>query len=186
MLCPFILPLLVNLFNAVIDARAFPTIWKKAIVTPLPKSANAIEPKDFSPISVLPAISKILEKFLLEQITGFLHTAETHFLTLLVKHQSAYRAHHSTTTAMVKVVHDIYNNLDNNFCTVMVLVDFSLAFNCVKHSKLQHKLRSEFDFDDCAVQLIASFLGNRSQAVRYGDGLSSERGLVDGTPQGSC
>lgn len=36
------------------------------------------------------------------------------------------------------------------------------------------------------VQLIAYFLGNRSQAVRYGDGLSSERGLVDGTPQGSC
>lgn len=172
-----------HLFNAIIDSRTFPTVWKKAIVTPLPKTSNASEPKDFRPISVLPAISKVLEKILLVQITGFLQTADPH---LLAKHQSGYRAHHSTTTAMTKVVHDIYNNFDNNYCTVMVLVDFSLAFNCVKHTKLQQKLRREFDFDDSAVQLIESFLRNRSQAVKHGNSVSTDKSLSDGTPQGSC
>lgn len=183
MLCPFVFPILVNLYNATIDARTFPTVWKKAIVTPLPKTSNATEPKDFRPISVLPAISKVLEKVLLAQITDFLDSADP---CLLAKHQSGYRAHHSTTTALTKVVHDIYSNLDNNCCTVMVLVDFSLAFNCVRHTRLQQKLRQEFGFDESAAQLIESFLGNRSQAVKHGDGLSTDRRLFDGTPQGSC
>lgn len=183
MLSPFILPLFVNLFNAIIDARIFPAIWKKAIITPLPKISNASEPKDFRPISVLPAISKVLEKILLAQITAYLETTVPH---LLVKCQSGYRVNYSTTTAVTKVVHDIYTNFDNKFCTLMVLVDFSLAFNCVKHIKLQQKLRREFGFDDPAVQLIESFLGNRCQAVKHGNGITTYRRLSDGTPQGSC
>lgn len=68
----------------------------------------------------------------------------------------------------------------------MVLVDFSLAFNCVKHTKLQQKLTTEFGFDQSAVQLIKSFLQDRSQVVKLGEDISTERTLVDGTPQGSC
>lgn len=68
LLCPYILPLLTHLINNIIDTKTFPTIWKKGIVTPIPKSANPSQPKDFRPISVLPAVSKVLEKVLLSQI----------------------------------------------------------------------------------------------------------------------
>ncbi|KXJ62324.1 hypothetical protein RP20_CCG022458 [Aedes albopictus] len=68
----------------------------------------------------------------------------------------------------------------------MVLVDFSLAFNCVNHRKLQRKLREEFHFSNNACDLIHSFLEHRTQAVRIGNSTSSQRPLVDGTPQGSC
>ncbi|XP_062714249.1 uncharacterized protein LOC134291014 [Aedes albopictus] len=113
-------------------------------------------------ISVLPALSKILEKILLDQISEHLDNPNR---PLLAKHQSGYRKGFSTTTALVKITHDIYTNLDQNRCTVMVLVDFSLAFNCVNHRRLQNKLISEFQFSDEAGELVAAFLSQRSQAV---------------------
>lgn len=183
MLVPFVLPLLVHLFNAIIDARTFPAIWKKALITPVPKVSNPTTPKDFRPISVLPAISKVLEKILLDQIVLHVDVNDRDFLA---PNQSGYRKRYSTTTALAKVTHDIYGHFDNNQCTVMVLVDFSLAFNSVDHRKLQRKLREEFLFSDDACGLLSSFLGNRSQAVKIGDTVSSQRPMTDGTPQGSC
>lgn len=133
LLCPFVLPVLAHLFNAIIDSQAFPVQWKTAIITPIPKTSNPIQPKDFRPISVLPAVSKVLEKILLNQITEHLDNPDA---PLLARNQSGYRKGFGTTTALAKVTHDIYSNLDSNRCTVMVLVDFSLAFNCVDHRLL--------------------------------------------------
>ncbi|XP_039450533.1 uncharacterized protein LOC120429543 [Culex pipiens pallens] len=183
MLCPLILPELCHLFNAIIAARTFPSLWKTAIVTPIPKTPSPSLPKHFRPISVLPAVSKVLEKILLDQITDHLENPN---LQLLAKHQSGYRKGFGTTTALAKVTHDIYGNLDNNNCTVMVLVDFSLAFNCVNHHLLENKLNREFRFSSAACKLVASFLGQRKQMVRLGDKVSAVRDVTDGTPQGSC
>lgn len=183
LLCPFILPLLAHLFNLIIDTSLFPSAWKKGIITPIPKSPNPTQPKDFRPISVLPAISKVLEKILLAQITAHLNEANP---PLLARNQSGYRKGFSTTTALTKVVHDIYSNFDDNRCTVMVLVDFSLAFNCVDHRLLKSKLLNEFKFSRTACELISSFLRGRTQAVRLGNVLSAEKEVLDGTPQGSC
>lgn len=162
LLCPFVLPLLAHLIN---NTSTFPTNWKKGIVTPIPKAANPSQPKDFRPISVLPAVSKVVEKVLLSQITEHLDAADP---PLLAPNQSGYRRGYSTTTALTKEVHDLYSNLDENRCTVMVLVDFSLAFNCVDHRLLRNKLRDEFRFSRAACDLIASYLSDRSQVVRLG------------------
>jgi hypothetical protein len=42
--------------------------------------------------------------------------------------QSAYRACHSTETALLRVHHDITLALDNNSCAVLVMLDLSAAF----------------------------------------------------------
>ncbi|KXJ67930.1 hypothetical protein RP20_CCG007446 [Aedes albopictus] len=68
----------------------------------------------------------------------------------------------------------------------MALVDFSLAFNCVKHDLLGRKLQNEFGFSTSACSLITSYLSQRSQAVHHNGHFSSHRPLTDGTPQGSC
>lgn len=185
MLSPFIFPLLVHVYNAAVDAKVFPDIWKKALVTPIPKLANPVQPKDFRPISVLPALSKVLEKILLDQIVEHVNDTQAG-PALLAANQSGYRKGYSTTTALTKITHDIVNNLDDGRCTVMVLVDFSLAFNCVDHRKLEGKLYDEFHFSNMACNLISSFLGSRSQAVKLGDHLSSQLPVPEGTPQGSC
>ncbi|XP_038117322.1 uncharacterized protein LOC119769355 [Culex quinquefasciatus] len=84
----------------------------------------------------------------------------------LARNQSGYRKRYGTTTALAKVTHDIYGNLDAGRCTVMVLVDFSLAFNCVDHQLLATKLNREFRFSRPACELVSSFLGERKQSVR--------------------
>lgn len=68
----------------------------------------------------------------------------------------------------------------------MVLVDFSLAFNCVNHRLLETKLDREFGFSAGARELISSFLRGRSQTVRINATSSTVQPLSDGTPQGSC
>ncbi|XP_038117052.1 uncharacterized protein LOC119769207 [Culex quinquefasciatus] len=181
MLCPFILPVLCHLFNAIIDSRTFPALWKTAIVTPIPKTSNPALPKDYRPISVLPAVSKVLEKILLNQITEHLDNPNNR---LLARNQSGYRKGYGTTTALAKVTHDIYGNLDAGRCTAMVLVDFSLAFNCVDHHLLAAKLNREFQFSGPACELVSSFLRGRKQSVRHGSALSAVREVTDGTPQG--
>lgn len=67
-----------------------------------------------------------------------------------------------------------------------MLVDFSLAFNCVDHRILRTKLNEEFLFSRTACDLVSSFLGERHQTVRVGDKMSAVREVTDGTPQGSC
>lgn len=75
--------------------------------------------------------------------------------------------------------------MDETPLTVMVLADFSLAFNCVSHRILEAKLRNEFRFSQAACSLISAFLGHRKQSVRSANGLSAEYDVPDGTPQGS-
>lgn len=111
MLSPFILPLLTHIFNAIIAENSFPSSWKKAVVTPIPKSINPAAPKDFRPISVLPAMSKILEKILLAQITYHLDTSHPH---LMAECQSGYRRGYSTTTALTEVaITSIVTSINN-------------------------------------------------------------------------
>ena len=81
-----------------------PSIFKSAYITPLPKKADLdpAEPKSFRPISNLSVISKLLERLVSKQLLRHLKDND-----LLPDLQSAYRAHHSTETAILRVLSDI-------------------------------------------------------------------------------
>ena len=61
-----------HLFNLVINTGIFPDKWKIATVTPIPKVATATEPSDLRPISLLPVVGKLLDKYLTGNITKYL------------------------------------------------------------------------------------------------------------------
>ncbi|KAF4530056.1 hypothetical protein B566_EDAN013960, partial [Ephemera danica] len=89
-----ILPAITILINESIKQSRFPNEWKKSLIKPIPKHTNATEIKDFRPISILPVLSKIIEKIVHDQITQFLlRTNQTDSL------QSGFKAKHSTATA---------------------------------------------------------------------------------------
>ena len=50
--------------------------------------------------------------------------------------QSAYRAHHSTETAVLQVLSDILGALDRGDFAVLTLLDLSTAFDTVDHETL--------------------------------------------------
>ena len=68
--------------------------------------------------------------------------------------------------------------------STLVLLDMSKAFDCVIHSILLAKL-SRYGIHDVSLSWFKSYLENRTQMVKIGTQLSSERPVTTGVPQGS-
>ncbi|PIK34105.1 hypothetical protein BSL78_29071 [Apostichopus japonicus] len=110
-----------------------PSAFKLAHVTPLIKKPS-LDPtvlSNYRPVSNLPFVSKILEKVVSSRLTSYLeHNG------LQETHQSAYRKHHSTETALVRIQNDVMVALGGQKACLMVLLDLSAAFDTVDHRQL--------------------------------------------------
>ena len=100
--------------------------------------------------------------------------------------QSAYRRHHSTETALLKVKNDILMNMENQKVTLLVLLDLSAAFDTVDHRILLDRLQFDFGISGSALNWIESYLSNRTQRIYIDGVLSSNFNLKFGVPQDSC
>ena len=125
-------------------------------------------------------VGKLIEKVVDSRISDHLSSN-----ALYDPLQSAYRAYHSTETALVKVQDDIMNSLDNGHITVLVLLDLSAAFDTVNHDRLLQRLSSCFGFADNALEWIRSYISDREQVVGIANTTSSPKRLTYGVPQGS-
>lgn len=177
--CPYIIPHITHLVNSCILRGEFPLLWKQANILPLPKISH---PKDFSDIrsiSILPTLSKILEKSLEAQINNFLKENK-----ILPEKQSGFRADHSCATALSEVTNNIFYSLDENKGSVLIMLDYSKAFDTLNHEILLSVLKY-IGFTSEATGLIKSFLTNRAQRVCMDGILSDFEDITLGVPQGS-
>ena len=102
----------------------FPKQWKIARVSPVPKIDNPVSKDQLRPISVLPVLFKVFEKLVAIQMTNYADHAH-----LLRNRISAFCKGHSTTTALMGVRDDIGYAMKRKEVTLMVLADFSKAFD---------------------------------------------------------
>lgn len=175
-----VLPSILLIFNSVITKSFFPKSWKTAKVLPRHKCSRTYSLDDYRSISILPSLSKVLEKALKWQISDHLKEHD-----LLFKFQSGFRPNHSTTSTLLQITNDIRNNMSRNVATVLLLLDFSKTFDSVSHSLLAGKLVSQFGFSSYAEKLVSSYLSGRSQLVSF-NGFQSQLCEVNcGLPQGS-
>ena len=130
---------LTYLFNLSIKQCIFPTQWKKALIIPIPKTADPQKVENYRPISLLPLPGKILEKLVHKQLS--LHLEDNEYLS---DNQFGFRKQRSTTHAISQLLNQIYTNINKSAITAAIYIDFSKAFNCVQHSTLVDKL-SEFN-----------------------------------------
>ena len=170
---------LTDIINACFKHRIFPDRWKNAIVKPIPKTNNPLLPSDYRPISLLTVFSKIHEKAATYQIVVFLKESNQ-----LDKNQSAYKSNHSTNTALLKITDDIYDAMDDSEITVLVLLDYSKAFDTINHRLLYAKLKY-LGFHPTAVSWIISYLTDRKQKVKTLSDESGWESVNNGVPQGS-
>ena len=174
-----IAPFVTDIINSSFKHRCFPDRWKHAIIKPIPKTDDATTPSDFRPISLLPAISKIIEKIASSQMCDFFSGDNQ-----LDKLQSAYKLFHSTTTALLNISDDIFKALDKSLVTILILLDYSKAFDCANHRLILAKLKAA-GFHDEALSWILSYLLERKQKVRTDSGESRWITMNNGVPQGS-
>lgn len=177
--CPCITPFVTHIINSCIIENVFPACWKNALIFPIPKISNPTECKDLRPISILPTLSKVLEKVMHKQLYEFLITNN-----LIPYSQSGFRPIHSCTTALLQVTDDLLRAYDGGHDSALILLDFSKAFDTLNHNLLLHIL-TYLGASHEASLLLSSFLGNRSQCVRISDMFSSFRSVSKGVPQGS-
>src|SRR6266568_3176234 len=99
--------------------------------------------------------------------------------------QSAYRPFHSTETALLHIQNDLLLAMDNKKVSALILLDLSSAFDTVDHRILLSRLSSYFGISGLALQLLTSYLQNRTQTVYIDSNFSPPSLLSTGIPQGS-
>ena len=104
---------------------------------------------------------------------------------LLPDLQLAYRGHHSTETAVLKVLSDILSALDTGNIAMLTLLDLSVAFDSVDHNTLLQRLRKSYGLSGKVIDWFTSYLSNRKQQVRTTTSGSVPSAVFFGVPQGS-
>lgn len=176
---PFILPFLTHLINYCISNSVYPTTWKKALVIPKPKKTSPKEYRDLRPISILPCLSKILEKIINEQLINHIEANN-----ILPETQSGFRKYHNCSTTLADITDDIFRATDNGKSTLLVLLDYSRAFDTLDRSILLAALHY-IGLDESAVAFFNSYFDGRTQRVMIDGVLSEELPVTRGVAQGS-
>jgi len=174
-----IISALTKLFNFRIRDSVFPKILKVSKVVPVFKKGSTNELTNYRPISVIPILSKLLEKTLSNRISNFF---ESH--KLFTECQVGLRNEKSTTMAINKLVELVNASFDDGYYCGTLFCDLTKAFDCVSSNILALKLKY-YKFSSESVNLIHSYLTDRSQLVSL-NGKSSKLCRVHyGVPQGS-
>lgn len=136
-------------------------IWKQANIFLLLKnpSADPKVPANYRPISLLPSLSKALEKNLNRVISDY---AENNNLLHIT--QSGFRANYSTETALLDVTEHIKEMLDQGGKAILILLDLSAAFNMVPQDRLLERM-SDLGIGVSVLAWLASFLEERNQEI---------------------
>ena len=83
--------------------------------------------------------------------------------------QSAYSKHHSTETALLRVLNDVLRTTDRRQDVVLVMFDLSTAFDTLDHSILVDRLKSYCGFSRTVLKWFTSYLSDRTQSVIIGN-----------------
>ena len=176
------LPSLSDLFSSSLASGIFPQCFKSALVTPILKK-RCLDHNDLNNYrsnSNLCLIAKRLEKLVLSQVSSYLNSHNLYNTC-----QSAYRPGHSTETALVKVVNNLFLSPNKGNISVLALLDFSSTFDTIDHPILVHCLHADFGFADTVLQWFSSYLTDRTHYISLSNHCSAFAPVHSGVHQGS-
>ena len=115
--CHIIAPILTIVFNQSLKTGIFPNDWALARVSPIFKLGIKTEIGNYRPISVLSAVSKVFEKIICNQITGYFDRKN-----LFTKYQSGFRKGYSTMTSLLSVTNEWLCNIDEGLINGVLII----------------------------------------------------------------
>ncbi|CAH1239100.1 Hypp5710 [Branchiostoma lanceolatum] len=162
-----IAPSLTTIINASIQTSEFPEDWKNARLSPIHKAGDRDAPNNYRPISILPAVSKILERAVHTQLYDYMTTNN-----ILSEVQSGFRPGHSTQTAVHLLTERWYKAMNEGELTGAVFIDLSKAFDTLDHTILLQKM-SRYGIQGPAFDWFQSYLTGRKHCTSI-NGATSE------------
>ena len=176
---PGIIQALKIIFNKSMQEGTFPNNMKSAIVIPIYKNKKKSEIPNYRPVSLLPTISKILEKIIYNRIVNFFKKYK-----IFYEGQYGFRQNRSTIDAILDLTGNIINNNNIGNYTLALFLDLSKAFDSLDHKTIIKKL-DYYGIRGIALSWFKSYLQEREIKVKIKMEISDSYKNNFGTPQGS-
>ena len=171
--------LLTYIFNAILQTGYFPESWKVSQIIMIPKPGKDVtKVNSYRPISLLPILSKLFEKMLLEKLKPVLHEKK-----IIPDHQFGFRQEHGTVEQVHRVVSEIRSSLERKQYCSAAFLDIAQAFDKVWHEGLLYKIRTLLP--NCFYEVIKNYMVNRKFFVKYNSASTNLYEIHAGVPQGS-
>jgi hypothetical protein len=170
---------LTYLVNAAFRLKYVPKLWKIAEVLMILKPGKPPnEVSSYRPISLLPVISKLFERLLLQRIKPIIEQKN-----LIPNHQFGFRNKHSTVEQVHRIVERIEQALEERKICTAVFLDVAQAFDKVWHEGLEYKLKKLLPKQYS--EILISYTRGRIFRVKYEEEYSEVKSINAGVPQGS-
>ncbi|MFZ2538515.1 MAG: reverse transcriptase family protein, partial [Oscillospiraceae bacterium] len=180
---PFISKSLAHVYSLSVNTGIVPTQWKSAIITPVAKVSNPEGEVDFRPISVTSVLSRKLEQVIVNESIYPLMSDPP--VGLDFSDQYAFRPSGSVTAALIAIIDSITEILRQGSSAVLISVDFSKAFDRVRHKTLLDKI-DLLGTDVVIYNWIRSYLENREHSTKFKGERSDMMAINSSVVQGSC
>lgn len=174
-----IAPVLAFIYNLSLSTGIFPRQMQIAKCVAIHKGGSISNFSNYRPVSILPVLSKGLEKIIYIRINNFLSKH-----TVLSECQFGFRKCRSTETTLLKQKETIIKAFEAKHLALGIYVDFSKAFDVINHTILLDKL-FHYGIRGSVATLIRSYLEHRRQVVAHNNIFSDMQPIVSGVLQGS-
>ena len=173
------LMVLVYIFNAIIQIGFFPDCWKMSQIIMIPKPGKDLTvPSCYRPISLLPCLSKLFEKVLLQKLNIFFNSHN-----IIPVHQFGFREGHGTIEQVNRITGEIRKSFEQKKYCSGIFLDVAQAFDKVWHEGLIYKIKSLLP--PSTHKLLEAYLINRKFRVKCNDFITNPYEIKAGVPQGS-
>ena len=158
-----------------------PSQWKQArMIRPVPKSSTPQQAADYRPISITPVLSRFIERIVVRRY--IYPTLSSPPPSLYFADQFAFRPTGSTTAAIIVLLKTITDLLSSEPYVIVISLDFSKAFDTVRHSSLLHKF-AQLSIPDYIYNWLADIFYNHSHCTLFRDQQSSLLDITASTIQ---
>jgi len=170
---------ILHLMNLCLQKGVFPKKLKIAVIKPAYKAGRKDVFGNYRPISMLPYISKVLEKIIHNRLMSYFIPNN-----MISEDQYGFQTGLSTYMPHILLQENITKAFESGRFVCGIYLDLKKAFDTVEPSILLQKLE-KYGITQAALQIIKSYLTSRTQCVEVEGIKSGYTNIKIGVPQGS-
>ena len=164
-------------FNTSVTNSEFTSVLKQASITPLFKKGEKYSKGNYRPVSILPNVSKIIERCMFFQINSYMDV-------FLSRHWCGFRKGYCTQQCLPAILEKWNSTVDNKKSFGTLLTVLSKSFDCLSHEFLLAKLPA-YGFNILALRLVYSYLKNKKRRTEINSAYRSWEEITFGVLPGS-